>query len=78
VIRLFWIFKCVNSRKNCEKLENFAKLSRLKKKHCKELVVSVFGGHLNHKLPTHLSNESQPSFTNKNSTDSLRQVLASY
>jgi hypothetical protein len=48
----------------CKFEENFAKLSRLnkeKKKTCKELVVSVFGGHLNHKHPPHLSKESQPS-----------------
>jgi hypothetical protein len=80
VMKQNWILKCANSREFCEKLENFAKLSRLKKKkkNCKDLVVSVFGGHLNHKLRPHLSNESQPSFTKKNSTDSVPQVLARY
>ncbi len=57
----------------------FCKTFKIEKKtNCKELAVSVFGGHLNHKLAPHLSNESQPSFTKKNSNDSLGQVLASY
>jgi hypothetical protein len=32
VMKQNWILKCANSREFCEELENFAKLSRLKKK----------------------------------------------